>query len=105
LGEAKEGLGTFFSVNHDPNPAHDSQPVARVHSIFFGHLLYLKPMIDKQPPNAHHQSALGDIARDHFSKEGFYYLNLWPVSGLFLVAVSPHLANQIHANSIMSMER
>ena len=62
-------------------------------------------MIDKLPPNAHYQSALGDIAREHFSKEGVYYLDLWPVSGLLLVVVSPHVANQIHANPIMSMER
>ena len=62
-------------------------------------------MIDKLPPNAHYQSALGDIAREHFSKEGVYYLDLWPVSGLFLVVVSPHVANQIHANPVMSMER
>lgn len=62
-------------------------------------------MIDKLPPNAHYQSAFGDIAREQFSKEGVYYLDLWPVSGLFLVVVSPHVANQIHANPIMSMER
>jgi hypothetical protein len=57
------------------------------------------------PPNAHYQSALGDIAREHFSREGVYYLDLWPVSGLFHVVVSSHVANQIHANSIMSIER
>lgn len=75
------------------------------HSFVFGHLLYLKSMIDRLPPNAHYQYALGDVAREHFSKEGVYYIDLWPVSGLFLVVVSPEVANQIHANPNISMER
>ena len=62
-------------------------------------------MIDKLPRNAHYQSAFGDIAREHFSKEGLFYLDLWPVSGLFLVNVSPHVAAQIHTNPHMSMQR
>jgi len=48
---------------------------------------------------------LGDVAREHFSKEGVYYIDLWPVSGLFLTVVSPNVANQIHANPEISMER
>lgn len=79
--------------------------MAPCHSFFFGHLLYLKSMIDKLPQNAHYQNALGDIAREHFSKEGAFYLDLWPVSGLFLAVVSPKVAEQIHANPDMSMER
>lgn len=71
----------------------------------FGHLLYLKSMINKLPRNAHYQSAFGDVAREHFSKEGVFYIDLWPVSGLFLAVVSPNVATQIHANPGMSMER
>lgn len=81
------------------------QPVAPGHNFFFGHLLYVKRMIDSLPPNAHYQYALGDIAREHFSKEGAYYLDLWPVSDLFLTVVSPQVATQIHANPHISMER
>ena len=62
-------------------------------------------MIDKLPKNAHYQNAFGDIAREHFSKEGLFYLDLWPVSGLFLVVVSPYIAAQIHANPGISMQR
>ena len=62
-------------------------------------------MIDRLPPKCHYQNAFGDIARDHFFKEGVFYLDLWPVSGLFLVVVSPNVANQIHGNPNISMER
>ena len=62
-------------------------------------------MIDKLPRNAHYQSAFGDVAREHFSKEGVFYLDLWPVSGLLLVIVSPNVAAQIHSNPKMSMQR
>lgn len=62
-------------------------------------------MIDKLPQNAHYQNAFGDIAREHFSREGAFYLDLWPVSGLFFTVVSPKVADQIHANPDMSMER
>lgn len=81
------------------------QPVAPNHNFLFGHLLYLKSMIDKLPRNAHYQSAFGDIAREHFSKEGVFYVDLWPVTGLFLIVVSPNVATQIHANAKISMER
>ena len=75
------------------------------HSFLFGHLLYLKSCLDKIPKNAHYQSAFGDIARQHFLKQGLFYLDLWPVSGLFLVNVSPKVAVQIHASPDISMQR
>ena len=59
----------------------------------------------KLPKDAHYQSAFGDIAREHFSKEGVFYLDLWPVSGFFLVNVSPKVAIQIHSNPAISMQR
>ena len=62
-------------------------------------------MIDRLPQNAHYQYAFGDIAREHFPKEGVFYFDPWPVSGLFLVVISPTVANQIHANPEISMER
>lgn len=102
----KKGL-----VSHSAPPgnkiiaSNNYQPVAPNHSFLFGHLLYLKSMIDKLPRKAHYQSAFGDIARQHFSIEGAFYIDLWPVSGLFLINVSPNVATQIHANPGMSMER
>ncbi|KAL8835179.1 MAG: hypothetical protein Q9170_003425 [Blastenia crenularia] len=80
-------------------------PVAPGHSFLFGHLLFFKKALDKLPPNAHYQNALGDIARQYFQQEGCYYFDTWPVSGILLVVVSPHIANQIHANPNMSMQR
>ncbi|KAL8943447.1 MAG: hypothetical protein Q9211_000979 [Gyalolechia sp. 1 TL-2023] len=80
-------------------------PVAPGHSFLFGHLLFFKRALDKLPPNAHYQNALGDIARQYFQQEGCYYFDTWPVSGLLLIIVSPHMANQIHANPNISMQR
>ncbi|KAL9594371.1 MAG: hypothetical protein Q9219_007065 [cf. Caloplaca sp. 3 TL-2023] len=80
-------------------------PVAPGHSFLFGHLLFFKKALDKLPPNAHYQNALGDIARQYFLHEGCYYIDMWPVSGILFVIVSPHMANQIHANPNMSMQR
>ena len=37
----------------------------------------------------------GDIARKYFVKEGAYYIDMWPMSGLFLTVVSPTTANQV----------
>ena len=62
-------------------------------------------MLNKLPPNAHYQSAMGDIARQHYLQDGLFYMDLWPVSGLLFVNVSPHIANQMHANPAMSMQR
>ena len=81
------------------------KPVAPGHSLLFGHLLYFKNALGKLPPNAHYQNALGDIAREHFQHEGCYYIDMWPVSGILLVVFSPRIANQIHANPKMSMQR
>ncbi|KAI4257703.1 MAG: hypothetical protein LQ352_001543 [Teloschistes flavicans] len=57
------------------------------------------------PPNAHYQNALGDIAREHFQHEGCYYIDMWPVSGILFIIVSPHIANQVHAHPDISMQR
>ncbi|KAL8913216.1 MAG: hypothetical protein Q9171_001930 [Xanthocarpia ochracea] len=80
-------------------------PIAPGHSFLFGHLLYFKGALSKIPPSAHYQNALADIAREHFQHEGCYYIDMWPVSGILFIVVSPHVANQIHANPKMSMQR
>ena len=61
--------------------------------------------MDKLPQNAHYQNSFGDIAREHFPKGGLFYLDLWPVSGLFIINVSPNVATQIHANPEIFMQR
>lgn len=69
-------------------------PVAPNHNFLFRHLLYLKSQIDALPPNAHYQYAFGDIGRKHFVKEGCFYLDAWPITGLIMVNFSPHVAFQ-----------
>jgi cytochrome P450 len=82
------------------------QPVAPGHSFLFGHLLYLKKWNDTLPKGAHYQYMFGDIARKHFIKEGVFYIDLWPMSGLFLTVVSPSTAVQAtQTNPNLSMER
>ncbi|PQE04870.1 cytochrome P450 protein [Rutstroemia sp. NJR-2017a BBW] len=64
-------------------------PVAPHHSFIFGHLLLLKELNNQLPRGAHYQFMFGDIARKYFLNEGVFYLDLWPMSGLFLTR--PHL--------------
>lgn len=48
----------------------------------------------------------GDIARKHFYSEGVFYLDLWPMSGLFLTVVSPTTAISVtQMNPNLSSER
>lgn len=93
-------------ANKDGSPDLPLQPVAPGHSFFFGHLLYLKSMIDSLPKGAHYQYAFGDIARQHFTKEGAFYIDVWPITGLFLIIVTPKAAIQtIQTNVSTSMSR
>ncbi len=76
------------------------------HNFFFGHLLYLKSALDSLPLRAHYQYAFGDIARKHFTKEGAFYVDLWPITGLFLIIVSPKAAVQtMQTNPSTSISR
>jgi cytochrome P450 len=72
-----------------------SQPVAPGHSFLFGHLLYLKSVLDRLPKNAHYEYAFATIAREEFLANGAFYMDLWPMSGLFFNVVSPQIATQI----------
>ena len=48
----------------------------------------------------------GDIARKHFYNEGVFYLDLWPISGLFLTVISPTTAISVtQMNPNLSSER
>jgi hypothetical protein len=48
----------------------------------------------------------GDIARKYFLNEGVFYLDLWPMSGLFLTVISPTTAISVtQTNPKLSMER
>ena len=62
--------------------------------------------MDALPKGAHYQYMFGDIAREHFMKEGVFYLDLWPMSGLFLTVISPSTAVEVTQTSAnLSAER
>jgi cytochrome P450 len=75
------------------------QPTAPNHSFLFGHLLYLKSILDRLPKDAHYQFGFATIAREEFAHEGAFYMDLWPMSGLFLAVVSPKIATEITQNN------
>ena len=81
------------------------KPVAPGHNFLFGHLLFFKTMMDALPKDAHYQLAFGDIFRKRFSREGAFYIDLWPLSGLYLAVISPTAAIQATQTSGISCER
>ena len=36
-----------------------------------------------------------DIAHEHFQSEGLFYVDLWPASGMMMIATSPNIAAQV----------
>jgi hypothetical protein len=69
--------------------------VAPGHSFLFGHLLYLKGYLDRIPKDAHYQYAFGEIGREHFPETGAYYIDLWPMTGITLLIISPKIGTQV----------
>lgn len=88
------------------------QPTAPNHSLLFGHLLYLKSHLDRLPSDVHYQHAFDAIARENFMNEGAFYMDLWPMSALYLVVVSPRMGieitqsnPQLHSNRPLLLRR
>ena len=63
-----------------------------VHSMTWGHLLAVKPIMDSLPGDAHPFYVFGEVSRK-FS--GLYYLDLWPFSPPFLIVTSATAAAQV----------
>ncbi|KAL8781360.1 MAG: hypothetical protein Q9213_006049 [Squamulea squamosa] len=80
-------------------------PVAPGHNFLLGHLLFFKAMMDPLPKDAHYELAFGDIFRQYFAKDGAFYIDLWPLSGLYLAVISPTAATQAVQTSAISCER
>ncbi|KAF4634131.1 hypothetical protein G7Y89_g3984 [Cudoniella acicularis] len=57
------------------------------HSMIFGHLLTMKPFIDKLPSDAHPVYYFGQVAKEEFPR-GVYYLDMWPFFGPLLICTS-----------------
>lgn len=84
---------------------HYQKPVAPGHSFILGHLLFFKTMMDALPKDAHYELAFGDVFRQYFTREGAFYIDLWPLSGLYLAVISPTAAIQASQTSGISCER
>jgi cytochrome P450 len=66
----------------------------------------MKSVLDRLPRDAHYHYGFATIAKEEFYETGAYYLDLWPVSGLFLVVFSPTTASEItQENPRLAMER
>jgi cytochrome P450 len=59
-----------------------------------GHLRFYNTVKATLPKDAHHNYVFGEIGRRWFSKEGAYYIDLWPFSEPLLVVLSGVLATQ-----------
>ncbi|KAL9039021.1 MAG: hypothetical protein Q9214_005047, partial [Letrouitia sp. 1 TL-2023] len=62
-------------------------------------------MMDALPKDAHYELAFGDICRQYFSTDGVFYIDLWPLSELYLAVISPTAAIQATQTSGISCER
>ena len=101
----KQGMVRAPASNETQVTDCHGKPVAPGHSFLFGHLLFFKTIMDALPINAHYELAFGDIFRQHFTKEGAFYVDLWPLSGLYLALISPTAAMQAAQTSGISCER
>ncbi|TGO36222.1 hypothetical protein BHYA_0132g00310 [Botrytis hyacinthi] len=81
------------------------RPVAPGHSFLFGHLLLLKKMSRRLSKDAHYQYMFGEIYRDHFESTGVYYMDLWPITGLFMCIHSPTTAISVTQTSTLIAAR
>lgn len=68
--------------------------------------MYIQSLIGGLPKSGHYQYVFAEIAHQYFVDEGVYYLDLWPVTGVILVVVSPNTSTQAtQTNPNISMER
>jgi cytochrome P450 len=49
-------------------------------------------MLNKVPKDCHYTYVFADIHRQNFQKEGAFYLDLWPLSGVTMAVFSPTMA-------------
>ena len=71
-----------------------AQPMPPKHSFAFGHLLFLKSVINTLPADAHKMLVFGEILHRFFPQRGLYYIDLWPFSEPFLIVMKPTIAIQ-----------
>ncbi|TVY73120.1 Cytochrome P450 monooxygenase aflN [Lachnellula suecica] len=84
-------------------PADSWQPMPE-HSLIFGHLLAVKKEIAKYPAGIHMTISFGKMSHQ-FPKQGFFYLDLWPVGVPFMIVTNPSMAIQATQESSLSIQR
>lgn len=72
INRRRQGL-VSHDLPHRPL-ANIRQPVAPNHSFIFGHLLFLKSVLDRLPSGAHYQYGFATIAREKFHETGAFYM-------------------------------
>ena len=73
------------------------------HSLLFGHLLAIKPYVDKLPGDAHGFISVGQMARDY--PNGLLYLDLWPFFDPLLVCTSTTAAIQATQKTALAAKK
>jgi cytochrome P450 len=66
----------------------------------------LKSKTDKLPKEAHYLYAFNEVYLENFQESGVFYLDLWPIEGIFQVVISPTAATiAMQTNNNISMSR
>ena len=73
------------------------------HSKLLGHLLAIKPYVDKLPGDAHAFLPFGQMAREYHG--GMFYLDLWPFMGPLLVCTSATAAIEATQKTVLAAKK
>lgn len=86
-----------ISTSTDPD-----QPMPK-HSLLFGHLLAIKPYVDKLPSDAHGFITFGQMARKYSG--GIFYLDMWPFIGPIMICTSVTAAVQATQKTVLAARK
>lgn len=73
------------------------------HSLLFGHLLAIKPFVDKLPSDAHGFLTFGQMAREY--PGGVFYVDVWPFAGPMLICTSVTAAIQASQKTVLATRK
>ena len=73
------------------------------HSMFLGHLLAIKPYVDRLPSDAHGFLAFGHMAKKY--PGGIFYLDMWPFIGPIMICTSATAATQATQKTILAAKK
>jgi cytochrome P450 len=73
------------------------------HNLFLGHLLAIKPYIDRLPKDAHGFIPFGKMAQEYSG--GIFYLDMWPFIGPIMICTSASAAIQATQKSVLQLRK